>query len=469
MSHIRTLDYKDTEILDTNDIENLRVIANTDLSKLSIDNRGQIIVFPPKIGDHYDEIGKKQIITLRGTSEKSIIKADDLLGYVGVNDTFLTIGTRFTGDAEEDYFLHYMLQEVLKINIFRLPHPSSEDAVLDVLTYMLPSMLSKALRQGLLKRYSNSNRNDANIKGPVNVNRHIRYNYPFNGKIAYTYREHSADNNSTQLIRHAIEFIKTTHHKCLLKSDPETKSNIALIETVTPSYEKRKRQSVITANRKRNPHPYYTAYEPLLNLCIAILEHRKVRYAPQNKLIYGILFSGSWLWEEYLNNAIFSKLHFSHPDNRKKTNAIHLFNGVVKNIADNEDIIEKEYAPRYPDYKLEKDGEVKIIVDAKYRHHSYCGDRNDLHQLITYMYITRARKGALIYPIGTDNDESSISKLQKEIEKPKILAGYGGYYYRIGFEIPKYSTSYLDFTNRMKNEETKLITDIQKLLNSNPL
>lgn len=464
MSYISILDYKDTEILNPDDIENLRVIANTDLSKLEIDNRGQIIVFPPKIGDHYDEIEKKQIINLRGTSEKAIIKANDLLGYMGVNDTFLSIGTRFTGDCEEDYFLHYMLQKVLKINIFRLPHPTSGEAVLDLLTYMFSGMLSKALRQGLLKRYARSDRNDANIKGPVNVNRHLRNNYPFNGKIAYTQREYSADNNATQLIRHTLEFIKTTHHRYLLKSDTETKVNIALIETVTPTYEKRKRQSIIAANKKRNPHPYYTAYEPLLNLCIAILEHRKVRYAPQNKLIYGILFSGSWLWEEYLNNTIFSKLHFSYPDNRKKTNAIHIFKGRKSATSYDEEIIEKQYAPRYPDYMFLKNKEFKIIVDAKYRHHSYCGDRDNLHQLLTYLYITKASKGALIYPIGTETEVSIISDLKDEIKTPKIINGYGGQYYRIGFEIPQHTSSYGDFTNRMEIEESRLIDTIEELL-----
>ena len=34
-------------------------------------------------------------------------------------------------------------------------------------------------------------------------------NIPFMGKIAYTTREHSYNNNLTQLVRHTIEYIKT--------------------------------------------------------------------------------------------------------------------------------------------------------------------------------------------------------------------------------------------------------------------
>ena len=80
---------------------------------------------------------------------------------------------------------------------------------------MFPGLLSKALRQGLLKKYVKFERNDANIKGVVNINRHIRFNQPFNGKVAYTQRDHTANNEVIHLIRHTIEYIKTTSVKQL--------------------------------------------------------------------------------------------------------------------------------------------------------------------------------------------------------------------------------------------------------------
>ena len=49
-----------------------------------------------------------------------------------------------------------------------------------------------------------------NVCGTIDVQRHIRMNIPFNGKVACKTREHSYDNFTTELIRHRIEFIKTS-------------------------------------------------------------------------------------------------------------------------------------------------------------------------------------------------------------------------------------------------------------------
>ncbi|MDE6479711.1 MAG: McrC family protein [Muribaculaceae bacterium] len=460
MSLIQIQDYdrNENEILDAEDIKNLRLVANTELKQLLSDNNTHLLVFPPRIGGNFDGIDDKYIIKLRESNNKAYIKAEDVLGYVGIGNTFLSIGTRFTGNAKEDFLLHYMLQKVLRINIFKYDHPSTNDAVLDILALMFPGMLSKALRQGLLKRYVRVERNDANIKGTININQHIRYNQPFNGKIAYTQREHTANNNAIQLIRHTIEYIKTTPVKQILKNSSEVKDNIAVIEFATPNYEKRNRQLIINKNKRRNPHPYFTAYDPLLNLCIAILEHHKVRYTSQDKLIYGILFSGSWLWEEYLYSAIFSKLNFTHPDNRRKTDAIYIFKGKIDNSSADPDIIEKNSAPRFPDYMYEEKGIVKIVVDAKYRHHSYCGDRDNLHQLLTYMYITKSQSGAFIYPIGSNDD------LELMNEPPKAIEGYGGDYNRFGFVIPRDASNYSEFEKNMCKEEDRLKDRIKELL-----
>ena len=68
--------------------------------------------------------------------------------------------------------------------------------------------LKKALRKGLLQKYTRNEYNNQNVKGTVDIQRHIRINTPFIGKIAYSQREFSYDNYILQLIRHTIEFIK---------------------------------------------------------------------------------------------------------------------------------------------------------------------------------------------------------------------------------------------------------------------
>ena len=469
---IRLIDYKKESITNIQDIENLRKIANKPLKELIKNRNSQLIVFPKKVGDNYDGVEDSKIINMSESGDTAFVEATDLLGFIGIDDTFLSIGTRFTGDIDkEDFFLHYLLQKVLKINILTLHHRAGQDAMLDLMMYMFPGYLSKALRQGLLKRYTQIMKNDVTIKGPINIAQHIRKNIPFNGKIAYNQRHFSIDNSATQLIRHTIEFIRSSQLKSLLKVDSQIKTDIALIESNTPSYNKNKRTSIVTLNKKRKPHPYFTSYAPLLQLCIAILEHKKMKYSSKKKEIYGIIFSGSWLWEEYLNNRIFAPLGFIHPDNRRKTNPVYIFNGTQTIVSDEEELIEKNLAPRYPDFmifekKENDDGNdlVKMVADAKYRHHSYCGDRENLHQLLSYMYITQSKHVLLIYPIGINTEAEIRKKLTEERNYSKSIVGYGGEYYRIGFGIPKNFQSYKEFSEFMEQEEKEIKNTINTIL-----
>ncbi|MDE6416132.1 MAG: McrC family protein [Duncaniella sp.] len=470
MSTIRLKDYCDTTIIeDTDDINNIRRIANIGIEELCKREKASIIVYPDKVGRNYDGIEQSQIISMNESAGNAFIKSGDILGFIGVNGTYLSIGTRFTGDKDftDDYLLHYMLGKVLKINIFNLPHPTGDDAVLDILAYIFPGLLSKALRQGILRRYTKYQRNDANVKGPIDISRHVRLNMPFNGKIAYTQRDYSLDNVSTQLIRHTIEYIQSTGAKDILSSSETVKADVAAIIAATPDYDRNRRNSIIAANKRRNPHPYYTSYEPLLKLCIDILEHRKIRYSEERKEIYGILFSGSWLWEEYLSEVVFKPLGFMHPDNRKKTHAIHIFNGKIDFYGDDEEVIEKNYAPRYPDYmyvSAKDHARSVMIADAKYRHYSYCGDRDNLHQLITYMYITQSQSGVLVYPIGVEEECEITEKLRNEWQYPKAINGYGGKYFRVGFQIPRGSVDFGTFSAKMREEESRILKAMTDML-----
>lgn len=462
MSNLYLKDYGKLLVNDSEDIAHLRLIANKPLKDI-IDN-DRLLVYPHKLGAHFDGIEDNKIIALHEGADDATIEADDMLGFIGIGDTHLTIGTRFTAhdaNPKDDFLLHYMLKKTLSLNIFRLLHPDGNDTILDVLCYMFADMLANALQQGLLKRYTKYERNDANVSGIIDIARHIRHNMPFNGKIAYTQRRHSADNIVIHLIRHTIEYIRTSESKAILSQDKDIKNNVATIVAATPNYNHKDRRTILNANRKRNPHPYFTKYEPLVRLCIAILKHKRISYSAQGRNIYGILFSGSWLWESYLYKAIFEPLGFIHADNRRATHKLHIFEGI-----DNDgDVIGRQAKPRYPDYLYAKNANndrlFDIIADAKYRSHVNAGDRDNLHQLITYMYITKAPKGMLIFPIGCTEDAQTKNALKNEINLPKRLNGYGGLFYRGAFEIPD-ADSYGSFVEQMQAEEERLRTILSK-------
>lgn len=64
------------------------------------------------------------------------------------------------------------------------------------------------MRKVIFKTYICNEYNDGNVRGAIDVARHIRKNTPFTGKIAYSQREYSYDNYLIELARHTIEHIK---------------------------------------------------------------------------------------------------------------------------------------------------------------------------------------------------------------------------------------------------------------------
>ncbi|MBP5449162.1 MAG: hypothetical protein J6Y01_03510, partial [Spirochaetales bacterium] len=313
----------------------------------------------------------------------------------------------------------------------------------------IPLYLKNALSQGLYKTYQKFERNDARIKGVIDIPRHIRQNIPFAGKVAYTSRESSYDNDITELIRHTIEYIKTKKYgKAILSYDNDTKGYISQIIEATPLYSAQIRQRVINKNIKPFHHPFYLAYKPLQKLCMMILCHKKLKYAISEKTVYGILFDGAWLWEEYLA-TILTKCGFIHPRNKDGENSITIYKG----------------NPRYPDFykgKQQKSTTIvpneNYILDAKYKPLDKTSiNREDLHQLVTYMHILPAISGGLIYPYDKEYPNNDI-----QISDGKTLYGLGGTIQTFGIPIPQNASSYNDFVLSMKNTEDNL----QKIFSS---
>ena len=281
-----------------NVISDLEMIANLKIGELKIDDNPNLLVFPRDLHQHGDEIGESHIISMKD----DMISTGNIMGFVGVNDTQLDIKSRFAQEDEEDYFLHYILQKVFAINLFDIKHTTNEQRVFDFLLYLFPYYLKKAIAQGLFKKYRRFEHNDANIRGPINISRHIRENIPFRGTVAYTTREHSYDNEITQLVRHTIEYIRTKQNgTCILNNDSETKESVSQIVMATQTYNTRERSRVINQNLRPIRHPYYSEYTPLQKICLQILRHESLKYGHEKDKVYGILFDGAWLWEEYLN------------------------------------------------------------------------------------------------------------------------------------------------------------------------
>lgn len=436
MTHLTITDnQKGTKLsnADTKDLENLKLISNVKISDLSNSNHN-LLVFPRDFNQYGDNINESCILSLSGEE----ISTGNIMGFIGVNETQLTIKSRFDSN-NPDYFMHYMLQKVFSINLFDMKHSKSTEPIFDFLIYLFPYYLKKALAQGLFKKYQRFEHNDANVKGSINVTQHIRQNIPFHGTVAYTTREHSYDNEITQLVRHTIEYIRLKEAgKTILSSNSETKNCVSQIVMATPSYSNQKRVQIINQNLRPIRHPYFSEYTALQKLCIQILRHEAIKFGEEKNQVYGVLFDGAWLWEEYLY-TILKPLGFKHPENKTNVGGIKMFDNT-----DDENYFDKCYRRLYPDFYSES---KKMILDAKYKHLDEKVGRDDLYQVVTYMHCMKYQLGGYLYP--ADKDCQFISYK---------LAGMGGEIKVIPLRIPQATQNWDDFIKDMKSYENKFIS-----------
>lgn len=265
-----------------------RRIADKTLEQLE---REGVFVFPEFI-DEAEDLTRDQMIL---QSVDDSYRSGNVMGFLGCGDERLIIESRFSSE-EEDYFFEYLLDRVLDFpNIVDLESDADQNnRLFNFLLFLFPYYLKTAMRKGLFKRYVRNRYNDGNVKGRIDIARHIKQNTPFIGNVAYSQREFSYDNSLTELVRHTIEFIKRKPYGGHLLV--EVKDEVKLVVEATPTYELYDRQRVVEANKKNTiRHAYFREYLALQRLCLLILQHQKHQIGSGSRQIYGILFDGAWL------------------------------------------------------------------------------------------------------------------------------------------------------------------------------
>lgn len=407
-------------------------VADKTLEQLE---REGVFVFPEMLKDAED-ITRDQIIL---QSVNDCYYTSNVMGYIGCGDERLVIGSRF-GDEENDFFFQYLLDKVLDFpSIVDLSTDADRDnRLFNLLLFLFPHYLQNAMRKGLYKQYINRRYNDSNVKGTIDVARHIAENTPFIGSIAYRQREFSFDNYLMELVRHTIEFIKKKPYgnNLLLKVKDEVKSVVA----ATPEYELFDRNKVIDANKKRPiKHAYYREYLALQRLCILILQHQRHQIGSGSRRIYGILFDGAWLWEEYINMLVDD--FFYHPMNKGGKGAQRLFAGNVGLI--------------YPDFISRLD-EDRIIADAKYKPIGNIGNKDYL-QVLAYMYRFDSKKGYYLYPESDTENDQTLWMNKGSTYEDNVMPRDDISVTKHGLKIPSNVKDFSTFSSLMKSNEDEFI------------
>ena len=403
-------------------------IANKTLEQLE---REGVFVFPDSVKEAGDITQDQTILQ----SVNDAYCSGNVMGFLGYGDERLIIESRFCGESK-DYFFQYLLDKVLDFpNIVDLDSDATqEDRLFNFFLFLFPYYFKSAMRKGLFKKYIRHSYNDVNIKGTIDVARHIDANTPFVGEIAYSQREFSYDNSLMELVRHTIEFIKRKPYgnKLLIK----VKDEVKLVIDATPGYKPYARQKIIEQNKNNAVrHAYYREYLALQRLCLLILRYQKHQIGLGGKRIYGILFDGAWLWEEYINLLIGGA--FYHPMNKGGKGAQRLFNGNVGLI--------------YPDF-ISHNSEKRMIADAKYKPINNIGSRDYL-QVLAYMFRFDAKVGYYLYPEAENYKDLILRLNQGSTYEKNVMPRDDVSVIKHGLKIPIDVQNYADFIARMKECE----------------
>lgn len=405
-------------------------IADKTLEQLE---REGVFVFPELVKEA-DDITRDQMIL---QSVNDTFRSGNVMGFLGCGDERLVIESRF-GSEENDYFFQYLLDSVLDFpNIVNLESDADQNnRLFNFLLFLFPYYLKTAMRKGVFKKYICHRYNDGNVRGSIEIARHIEQNTPFVGDVAYSQREFSFDNPLMELVRHTIEFIKRKPYgnNLLLK----VKDEVKLVLEATSNYEQYDRRKIINENKKNTvKHAYYREYLALQRLCLLILQQQKHQIGSGSSRIYGILFDGAWLWEEYVGLLIDDM--FYHPMNKAGKGAQRLFGGSIGLI--------------YPDF-ISRNSESRIIADAKYKPLDNIGNKDYL-QVLAYMFRFDAKKGYYLYPEAEGNYDLHLwmnkgSTYEENVEQRDDICVT-----KHGLKIPVDVENYEAFVLEMKaNERT---------------
>lgn len=407
-------------------------IVNKTLKQLESEG---VFIFPDTVKIAKD-ISDEQIV-LQSLNDQFL--TSNIMGFIGLGDERLIIGSRFS-EKNNDFFLQYLIEKVFDLpNIVDLTTDANQhNQLFNFLLFLFPYYLKSAMRKGLFKRYICNAYNDENVRGRIDIARHITQNTPFLGKVAYSQREFSYDNYLTELIRHTIEFIrkKTLGAKLLLK----VKDEVKLIVESTSSFDQYERQKIIDLNKKRViKHAYFHEYFALQRLCLLIIQNRKHQIGTGSQ-IYGILFDGAWLWEEYVN-LIIGDL-FYHPMNKCKSEPQHLFDG--------------KKGPIFPDF-ISKNRERRIIADAKYKPILNISNKDYL-QLLAYMFRFDSNLGLYIYPETEEKNHVSLY-LNRGVEyENNVMRRDDIRLIKLGLKIPNSAPNYQSFSKMIQINEQNFKT-----------
>ena len=267
-----------------------------------------------------------------------------------------------------------------------------------IIYYMFVQNLEKAFLLGLPKAYKSIEHHEMKLKGKIDINKFIKYDIPFQGKISSVSREQKEIQEIIDVLYKAVKIIDK-NNKAFLK-------NISHIKTHLKQYKSNNYVSNETINKalksKALQNPIFAPYKKVLEYARFIINGNNIEEKNDGKQeTFGFIINVAELFEIYITKLLqkeFSDWYVESPHLRldERFGKTYLYSRKI-----------------IPDIVMTKNKDV-IVFDTKYKKMNFNYvkgngvdvDRNDFFQINTYMsyYQNHPDKynvkiGGLLYPI----------------------------------------------------------------------
>ena len=384
------------------------------------------------------------------------------------------IRSRF--DNESCEFSKYILNKALglKANILQNVEPSvGRGEILDLILAIIFTMqIARAYRKGIYRRYRTYENNDSKLKGRIDVARHIRLNPIFNGNIAYSSREYTADNDMNRMILTAYTSLQKRQPgrmRELEKKYAPVKDFISQLKNIMQPASRQEARKLVQKERKKITHAVYSDWESVRKTAILILKYMGIAPEDDGTNVNGILINMNYIWERYLVQIVKEKIENKYQIEGKKSFGI-FFPNDQSNERPRELKLQPGELKLQPDLVISDKDEPLLIIDAKYKNEwenvasDKLGkpDREDCFQIMSYMYRAKCKFGGIFCPQTKVRDESDNGKMslkeyfifEKRDEKAIVTL--------FSLQINGVQGSSKEFAEEMKKREDALCGEIRK-------
>jgi len=336
------------------------------------------------------------IISIQKNEDNYNIQTGNYIGKIIFNETEIEINSRFS-----DKFLERMLNFANDIYFDDVEVLGKETKKLDyakfILYYLFLQKLEKAFLLGLPKEYITIKNHDLKLKGNIDINRFIKNDIPFKGKISSKSREQIPNQYIIDVLYKASSIIKNNKYSISFISNiysylKQTKSN----QFVNKNIIQKSKQAKALKN------PIFTPYKKVLNLAEMIITQNNIENKKATYQTFGFLVNVAELFEVYIYKLLrkeFSDWEVLHEPE------ISLY----KNNFFGRD------AKIIPDIVMKKGNKI-LVFDIKYKKMKFDYsdvDRSDFFQIHTYIsyYQNQGNDvnvigGGLLYPMEIEYNKT---------------------------------------------------------------